>query len=158
MSIIIIICVVRKKKSRKRTVLFTGNTDVNMYASPAYGTHQVFTEPGLDHLYEPIDGLYVEENTTVQDTALPADDNEVDAEGFLKMTSFDEIVDQAVTEGNVDDTGSHSGNSETTDEYVQVANVTKDHLSTNENDSYKNDDQLRNDYLQLKPDHEEAKI
>ena len=22
------------------------------YASPAYGTHQVFTEPGLDHLYD----------------------------------------------------------------------------------------------------------
>ena len=50
LSIIVIICVVRKK-SRKQTIAFTGNTDVNMYASPAYGTHQVFTEPELDHLY-----------------------------------------------------------------------------------------------------------
>ena len=77
----------RKKKSRKHTVAvsFTGNTDVNMYASPAYGTHQVFTEPGLDHLYEPIDELYEEENKTLQETAPLADDNEVDAEGYLKM-------------------------------------------------------------------------
>ena len=44
---------------------------VNMYASPAYGTHQVFTEPGLDHLYEPIVELYEEEDTAVQDTAPP---------------------------------------------------------------------------------------
>ena len=148
----------REKKLRKRTVSFTGNTNVNMYASPAYGTHQMFTEPGLDHLYEPIDELYEEENTTVQDTALLADDNEVDAEGYLKMTSSGEVDDQAVTEGNVDDTGSHSGNSETTDECVQAANDAKDHLSTDEDDGYENDDQLRDDYSQLKPDHEEAKI
>ena len=148
----------REKKLRKHTVSFTGNTDVNMYASPAYGTHQKFTEPGLDHLYEPIDELYEEENTTVQDTDPPADDNEVDAEGYLKMTSFGEVDDQAVTEGNVDDTGSHSGNSETTDKCVQAANDVKDHLSTDEDDGYENDDQLRDDYSQLKPDHEEAKI
>ena len=30
-------------------------SDVVMYSSPAYGTHQVFSEPGLDHLYESID-------------------------------------------------------------------------------------------------------
>ena len=78
---------------------------VNMYASPAYGTHQVFTEPGLDHLYEPVVELYEEEDTAVQDTAPPADDNEVDAEGYLKMRSSGEVVDQAVTEGNVGDSG-----------------------------------------------------
>ena len=57
--VIVIICVVRKKKSKKHTlaVSFTGNSDVSLCASPAYGTHQVFTEPGLDHLYEPIDEL-----------------------------------------------------------------------------------------------------
>ena len=42
---------------------FTNDTEVNMYSSPAYGTHQVFSEPGLDHLYEPIDDI-VEEKAT----------------------------------------------------------------------------------------------
>ena len=37
-----------------------------MYASPAYGTHQVFAEPGLDHLYERIND---EMTTTLQDTS-----------------------------------------------------------------------------------------
>ena len=59
---------------------------------------------------------YMKKRTTVQDTVPPADENEVDAEGYLKMTSFGEVDDQAVTEGNVDDTGSHLGDSETTDE------------------------------------------
>ena len=155
--VIVIIYVVRKKKSRKHTVAvsFTGNTDVNMYASPAYGTHQMFTEPGLDHLYEPIDELYEEENTTAQDTAPPADDKEVDAEGDLKITSSVEVVDQAVTKGNVGDTGSHSGNSKTNDEYVQAESGAKDHLSADEDDGYENDDQEKNDYLQLKADDEE---
>ena len=31
--------------------------DASMYSSPAYGTHQVFAEPGLDHLYESTDGI-----------------------------------------------------------------------------------------------------
>ena len=52
------------------------------------------------------------ENTTVQDTTPSADDNEVAAEGFLKMTSSGEVDEQTVTKCNVDDTGSHSGNSE----------------------------------------------
>ena len=66
---------------------------VNMYASPAYGTHQVFAEPGLDHLYERIDD---EMTTTLQDTACGARD-EVDADGYLKMRSHCE----AVIEGGV---------------------------------------------------------
>ena len=57
--IIIIIIIIKfcitKKKSAKSTSSFSGNPDINMYASPAYGTHQVFTEPGLDHLYDRID-------------------------------------------------------------------------------------------------------
>ena len=47
-------------------------------------------------------------------TLCPPDDKEVAADGYLKMTSSDEVDDQAVAKGNVDDTGSHSGNSETT--------------------------------------------
>ena len=151
--IIVIICGVRKKKSWKHTlaVSFTGNADVSMCASPAYGTHQVFTKPGLDHLYEPIDELYEEENKTLQETAPPADDNEVDAEGYLKMTSSVQVDDQAVTEGNVGDTGSHSGNSE---EYVQAANDAKDQFSVEDN-GHERDDQKKNTELQLKTDYEE---
>jgi len=31
-----------------------------MYTSPAYGTHQVLSEPGLDHLYESIDDCVIQ--------------------------------------------------------------------------------------------------
>ena len=55
------------------------NEAVNMYASPAYSTHQVFAEPGLDHLYGPIDD---EITTTLQDTVCTAGD-EVDADGYI---------------------------------------------------------------------------
>ena len=114
----------RKKKSEKHPVKFTGNTDVDMYGSPAYDTHQIFTEPGLDHLYEPIDHELCEEKKAVQDTAFSADDNEVDTEGYLKMTPSGEVVvNQAFTEGTVDDTGSHSGNSEATNEYCIEGNI-----------------------------------
>ena len=120
--VIIIICVVIKKSKKEQSVAFTGNTDVNMYASPAYGTHQVFTEPGLDHLYEPIDELYEEETTKLQDTASPAnDDNEIDAEGYLKMKPSCEVVDQTITESSVaSDTCSTFVGSKSTDEYVQA--------------------------------------
>ena len=43
------------KSKPNKTLRFTNDTNIDMYASPAYGTHQVFTEPGLDHLYERID-------------------------------------------------------------------------------------------------------
>ena len=59
-----------------------------MYASPAYGTHQVFAEPGLDHLYEHINE---EVTTTLQDTACTARD-EIDADGYLNMRSHCEAV------------------------------------------------------------------
>ena len=119
--VIIIICVVIKKSKKKQSIAFTGNTDVNMYASPAYGTHQVFTEPGLDHLYEPIDELYEEEATKLQDAASPEnDDNEIDAEGYLKMKPSCEVVDQTLTESSVvADTCSTFVGSKSTDEYVQ---------------------------------------
>ena len=90
--VVVIICGVRKKSKKSHTITFTGNTDVNMYASPAYGTHQVFTEPGLDHLYEPIDEYCEENTTTLKDTTSPAsDDDEIDAEGYLKMKPSCEV-------------------------------------------------------------------
>ena len=93
-----------------------------MYASPAYGTHQVFTEPGQHHLYELIDGLHKEEATKLQDTASPAnDDNEIDTEGYLKMKPSCEVVDQTLTESSVvADTYSTFVGSKSTDDYVQA--------------------------------------
>ena len=152
--VIVIVCGIKKKTKKKQTIAFTGNTDVSMYASPAYGTHQVLTEPGLDHLYEHIDESCREETTTLQNTASPIDDDKIDADGYLKMNPSCEVVDQAAINSNECDTGSHSGAS---DEYIQAAD--DDHMSTNDNDEddgYENDDQQKNDYLQLKADHEDT--
>ena len=151
--VIVIICGMKKKIKKRQTIAFTGNTDVSMYASPAYGTHQVLTEPGLDHLYEPIDESCREETTTLQDTASPVDDDKIDADGYLKMNPSCEVVDQAAINGNECDTGS-SGAS---DEYIQAAD--EDHMpaiNNDEDDGYENDDQQKNDYLQLKADHEDT--
>ena len=91
---IVIIHVVRKK-SRKPHNAFT--TDVSMYASPAYGTHQVFSEPGMDHLYEPINELYEEKSKTLQDPPQADDDDEA-AIDYIKMNPSFEAVDHVVTE------------------------------------------------------------
>ena len=122
LAVIIIICVVRKKSKKKHTVAFTGNTDVSMYASPAYGTHQVFTVPGEDHLYDRIDVPLKERSTALQDPpTINDDENNVD--GYHRMNPSCEVIDEAVTRGNVDDTAS------CTDEYIQAADD-KDHLPT----------------------------
>ena len=120
--VLVIVFVVKKKSKKKQSIAFSGNTDVNMYASPAYGTHQVFTEPRLDHLYELIDGLHKEETTKLQDTASPAnDDNEIDTEGYLKMKPSCEVVNQTLTESSVvADTYSTFVGSKSTDDYVQA--------------------------------------
>ena len=57
LSIVIIFFTLKSytKSKPNKTLRFTNDTNIDMYASPAYGTHQVFTEPGLDHLYERID-------------------------------------------------------------------------------------------------------
>ena len=147
----------KEVKEKTQSIVLTGirNTYVSMYASPAYGTHQVFTEPGLDHLYEPINNFHKENTTTLQDITSPAHDDKTDTEGYLKMNPSCEVVDQATTEGNNDDTGSHSGSSE---EYIQAAGD-EDHMpanGNNEDDGYENDNQQKNDYLQLKADHEDT--
>ena len=122
LSIIVIICVVRKRSKRKYTIAFTGNTDVSMYASPAYGTHQVFTIPGQDHLYDRIDVPFKERSTALQDPPTVNDD-ETDVDGYHRMNPSCEVIDQAVTGGNVDDTASCK------DECIQAADD-KDHLPT----------------------------
>ena len=85
------------------------NEVVNMYASPAYGTHQVFSEPGMDHLYEPIDDCEMHMESALQDVDLAAGDDKVDVDGYLKMKSSCEVDDEAATdrEGNVGVTGTH---------------------------------------------------
>ena len=136
--IVILHIVIKKAKAtNKPSAKFTGNTDVSMYASPAYGAHQVFIEPGLDHLYEPIDEFC-------------EDDNGIDTEDSLKMNPSCEVVDQATNEGN--------NESDTEPQSVLPSDVAADddHMSTNNNDEddgYENDDQPKNDYLQLKTDH-----
>ena len=127
--VIVIICGIKKKTKERQTIAFTSNTDVNMFASPAYGTHQVLTETGLDHLYEPIEEYCEEETTTLQDTASPVDNDKIDADGYLKMNPPCEVVDHAAINGNEDDNGSHS---EISDKYVQAAD--KEHMPANNND------------------------
>ena len=100
---------------------------VNMYASPAYGTHQVFTEPGLDHLYEIIDDKRCEESTLqvpnplIEDKEIGLDGLEIkrscevddgkavtaetNADNYLEMRSSRD--NQTVAEGIVDNAGTH---------------------------------------------------
>ena len=100
--VIIIICVVIKKSKKRQSIALTGSTDVNMYASPAYGCRQVFTEPRPDHLYKPIDESHEENTTLLLYTASPGnDDNEINAEGYLKMKPSHEVADQAITESSM---------------------------------------------------------
>ena len=91
-----IICVVRKK-SRKHTrlTITSSSADINMYASPAYGTHQVLTEPGMDHLYDWIDESYREKSTALQDPPQVKDDETVI--DYIKTNPS--VVDPTVTEG-----------------------------------------------------------
>ena len=153
LSIVIIVSNrIIKKELKKRTRAFTGDTDVNMYSSPAYGTHQVFSEPGTEHLYERIDELRNEVSTTFQETAtVIADDKESDVDGDLKMKSSCEDDDKSITEGNIQ--CSTGNNNDISDEkYVQTAD--DDHLPTDtndEDDGYENDDP-KNEYLQLQCD------
>ena len=145
--VVVIICGVKKKSKKRQTIAFTGNTDVNMYASPAYGTHQVFTEPGLDHLYEPIDEYCEENTTTLKDTTSPAnDDDEIDAEGYLKMKPSCEVVGQATTESSVAaDTCSTFIGSKSTDEYIQALDINLSASSIKDDDDGKDDDKNDND-------------
>ena len=68
--------------------------------------------------------------------------------------------EEAVTGGNVDDTGTSTVDNDPNDEeYVQaIATDDEDHVTSNdEDDGYENDDQNKNEYLQLKADHEDGK-
>ena len=129
MAVIIIICVERKKSKKKQSIAFTGNTGVNMYASPAYGTHQVFTIPGEDHLYDRIDVPFKERSTALQDPPTINDD-ENDVDGYHRMNPSCEVTDEAVIGGNVDDTASCA------DKYIQAADD-KDNLPTSNDDGQK---------------------
>ena len=96
---IIIICVVRKK-SNKSTATITGINNISMYASPAYGTHHVFSEPGMDHLYDRIDGSYRKKATVLQNS-LQANDDDTTADDYIKMNSFTKVTDRKPVVQNV---------------------------------------------------------
>ena len=125
LSILLLIIIVIAFKHLKRHCHFTTksksftNEPVNMYASPAYGTHQVFSEPGLDHLYERIDDSEIHKESTLQDPAVG--DDEVDVDGHLKMKSSCKI-DQTVTKGSVRDIGTHPGFGELTQNVPLASN------------------------------------
>ena len=74
--------------------LVATTADVSMYTSPAYGTHHVFSEPGLDHLYDRIEESYREKSTTLQDPP-QAEDDEVTID-YIKINPS--VVDPTVTE------------------------------------------------------------
>ena len=169
--VIAIICIVRKKTKKKSTTAFTDNTGVNMYASPAYGTHQTFTEPGMDHLYEPVDKVHGKNVTTLQDTAPGTDNDEIDAESYLKMKPSCEVVDQAITKGSVVTDGcSTIIGSKSTDEYVQPLDNNlpacsikdddgnndgvEDNKGDNKNDDVKDDDKDSHDKVDHDKDNE----
>ena len=95
--------------------------------------------------------------TTLQDDTRGANN---DADGYLKMKSSGEFVDQAVTEDNVGNTGSFKENTPSTDGYVQAADD-KDQLPTSNDDEDKGEgceknDGEKNEYLQLKADDEDV--
>ena len=133
LSIIIIVSYrIIKMNIKKHTCAFTGNTDVNMYSSPAYGTHHVFSEPGIEHLYEPVHELRKEISTTFQEAAtVTADDKETDIDGYFKMDSSHEVDDKGITEGNAQ-CSTRNNNDISDEEYVQAADD-KDYLPTNTN-------------------------
>ena len=81
------------------------NKAVSMYTSPMYST-QVFSEPGLDHVYDSIDDD--EMTTALQDTTCTADD-EVDADGYLRMRSYGEGGNQTIVEGSESNSNTQQG-------------------------------------------------
>ena len=92
LSIILIWKSCSKSKPTNTMPYATMDTDINMYASPAYGTHQVFTEPELDHLYERIDDIFMDE--AIQN----ADNNN---NWMLKLTNIhNETDDHAVLQND----------------------------------------------------------
>ena len=106
----------RKKSKKGHTTAFTGNTDVSMYASPAYGTHQVFTEPELDYLYDRADESHLVKRITSHYASTMYNDDEADVDGYLRMNPSFEFNQQTVTESSIADTGSTFRVSKLTDE------------------------------------------
>jgi len=81
-----------------------------MYSSPAYGTHQIFSEPGLDHLYESINDN-IEENT-----AKPFDDAVIE-----KSTEFNNGPENEIDSQKMDKSGEATVQ-------IHASSSTEDHL------------------------------
>ena len=82
-----------------------------MYASPAYGTHQFFSEPGLDHLYESINDN-IEENTAAE----PFDDAVME-----KSTEFNNGPENEIDSQKM-------GKSDEPTAQIYTCSITQDHL------------------------------
>ena len=111
------------------------NTNVDMYASPAYGTHQVFAEPGLDHIYDTID---VELQSA---PPMESSDDKGDQDSYLTMAG-DRDQDQEMinVQPSADQDDTPFNNSNNTDD--------------DSHSEYENDDSDNVDYLQLQ--HEDS--
>ena len=72
-----------------------------MYASPGYGTHQAFTEPGLDHLYDQADESHLVKSITSHYASTLYIDDKADVDGYLRMNPSFEVNQQTVTEMRV---------------------------------------------------------
>ena len=159
--IVIALCIWRHRYNSKKTVRIANETEINMYSSPAYGTHQVFSEPGLDHLYEPIDDATEDlERATELHVTTPIEDavlekstefndgpqNEIDSERRLKVAKSDEATAQNDT-------------SSITEEYLRMdreqlenENHTTEACNDEDNQSdtgYVNDDEGTAPYLRV---------
>jgi len=114
-SIIAVYICIRKNRHHPRKPDVTNLVnDVSMYTSPAYGSHQIFTEPGLDHLYESLDNwtgfwnaIEQSDESDVEGIEMANEDDgasDVDEWGYLKMR---DIIhqDNAPNTCNDDNTG-----------------------------------------------------
>ena len=135
--IIVLMCPKNLSSKFKRTPAV--NTDVNMYSSPAYGSHQVYSEPGLDHLYESLDGVVnTETNTALHDAPQPeTSDDVIDQDGYLKMAS---VADCSAPEVPLDHTTENKRNDQPTTNSTVVDQGIGDLVSksTNEEDNDSN--------------------
>ena len=125
LPLIILTCVVvwYRRKHHSSSDDAISASDVVMYSSPAYGTHQVFSEPGLDHLYESID-----------DYQLPQQGNNDNQE------SVDELREAAVVSTMAEVASSDSASQYST---CTVAGFAGDH----DNEHGHNDDESLTGYV-----------
>ena len=133
-AVIFLVCVITRNHcnfnifKRKLDV----NTNVNMYASPAYGTHQVFAEPGLDHTYETIN------ETRIELQSVPP-----------KESSDDKAQDRCLTIAGDRDQDQETINVKPISDQGDTPFNNSNNSDDDSHSEYENDDLDNIDYLQL---------